>query len=94
MSHSFGNTGIDSRVTGDDIFQYKETCEVLLDYPKTGGGDIKDVVKKVIMNILNASIDVHNRRLIVEFPGYGVKFIEKLQSHCANITFSDKVGIT
>ena len=28
------------RVTGDDISQYKETCEVFLDYPKIGGGDI------------------------------------------------------
>ena len=24
------------------IFQYKETCEVLLDYPKIGGDNIKD----------------------------------------------------
>ena len=37
-----------------------------------------------------ANIDVHNRRLIAEFPGDGIKCIEKLQSHCANMTFSDK----
>ena len=42
------------------------------------------------MNILNANIDVHRRRLISEFPGDGVKCIAKLQSHCANMTFSDK----
>ena len=36
------------------------------------------------------NIDVHSRRLIDEFPGYGIKSIEKLQSHCANMTFSDK----
>ena len=37
-----------------------------------------------------ANIDVHRRRLIYEFPVYGVKFIEKLQSHCANMYFADK----
>ena len=39
---------------------------------------------------MHANIDVHSRRLISEFPKYGVKFIEKLQSHCANMTFADK----
>ena len=28
--------------------------------------------------------------LIAEFLGYGVKLIAKLQSHCANMNFSDK----
>ena len=37
-----------------------------------------------------ANIDVHSRRLISEFSGDGIKCIEKLQSHCANMTFSDK----
>ena len=70
-------------VTGDDISQYKKTCEVLLDYPKIGGEDIKEFAKKSIRNILHAIIDVHSRRLISEFPGDGIKCIEKLQSHCA-----------
>ena len=76
----------------DMIFsQYRETCEVLLDYPKIGGGDvIEDYAKKAIRNLFHANIDVHSRRLISEFPKYGVKCIEKLQSHCANMTFSDK----
>ena len=39
---------------------------------------------------MHANIDVHIRRLIAEFPGYGVKIIEKNQSHCANITFDEK----
>ena len=39
---------------------------------------------------MHANIDVHRRRLIDEFPKYGIKCIEKLQSHCANMTFSDK----
>ena len=39
---------------------------------------------------MNANIDVHIRRLIAEFPGYGVKRIAKLQSHCSSMTFSDK----
>ena len=71
--------------------QYKKTCEVLLDYPKLGGDDIiEDYEKKAMSNILNANIDVHSRRLIADFPKDGIKCIEKLQSHCANMTFSDK----
>ena len=71
--------------------QYKETCEVLLDYPKIGGEDIKYYVKKEIRNLLHENIDVNSRRLIAEFPGYRVKCIWKLQSHCGNMTFSDKI---
>ena len=76
----------------DMIFsQYRETCQVLLDYPKIGGNDvIAYYVKRVITNLFHANIDVHNRRLIAEFPKYGNKCFEKLQSHCANMTFSDK----
>ena len=55
--------------------QYKETCELLLYYPKIGGEDIKDYVKKEIRNLLHANIDVHSRRLISEFPVDGVKCI-------------------
>ena len=39
---------------------------------------------------MRSKIDVHSRRLISEFPGDGLKCIEKLQSYCANMTFSDK----
>ena len=71
--------------------QSKETCEILLDYPKIGEDDIiEDYEKKAIRNLLHANIDVHSRRLIAEFPRYGIKCIEKLQTHCANITFADK----
>ena len=71
--------------------QYKETCEVLLDYPKIGGDDfIEDYAKESIGNLLHANIDLHSRRLIYEFPKHGIKCIEKLQSHCANMTFADK----
>ena len=38
-----------------------------------------------------ANIDIHSRKLIDEFPNDGIKCIEKLQSHCANMTFSDKI---
>ena len=59
--------------------QYRETCEVILDYPKIGGGDfIGDYAKKDIRNLLHANIDVHSRRLIAEFPKDGIKCIEKL----------------
>ena len=44
--------------------QYKDTCEVLLDYPKIGGENIKCFVKKTIRNILHDNIDVHSRILI------------------------------
>ena len=70
--------------------QHKKTCEVLLDYPKIGGDNIKDFNEKAIRNILRANIDVHRRRLIDEFPGDGIKCIEKLQSYFANMTFADK----
>ena len=62
----------------DMIFsQYREICEVLLDYPKIGGDDvIEDYAKKAIKNLLHTNIDVHSRRLIVEFPKDGVKCIE------------------
>ena len=58
--------------------QYKETCEVLLYYQKIGGGNIKEFSKKAIRNILHVNIDVNSRRLIAEFPGDGMKCIEKL----------------
>ena len=76
----------------DMIFsQYRETCEVLLDHPKIGGDDvIQDYAKKAIINLLHVNIDVHRRRLIAEFPKYGIKCIEKLQSHCENMTYADK----
>ena len=32
---------------------------------------------------------IHSRILIAEFPKDGIKCIEKLQSHCANMTFAD-----
>ena len=33
---------------------------------------------------------MNSRRLISEFPKYGIKCLEKLQSHCANMNFADK----
>ena len=64
---------------------------MLIDYPKIGGDDIiKDFPKRDIRYLLHANIDVHSRRLIAEFPSYGLKYIEKLQSHCANMNFAYK----
>ena len=69
--------------------QYIETCELHLDYPKIGGDDVmEDYAKNTIRKLLHANIEVHSRRLIAEFPRYGIKFIEKFQSHCANMTFA------
>ena len=39
---------------------------------------------------MHANIDAHRRILIAEFPWDGIKCIEKLQSHCANMTSADK----
>ena len=36
------------------------------------------------------NIDVHRIRLVDEFTADGIKCIEKMQSHCANMTFADK----
>ena len=48
--------------------QYRETCQVLLDYRKIGGYDvIEDYAKKDIRNLLHTNIDVHSRILIAEF---------------------------
>ena len=75
----------------DMIFsQYRETCEVLLDYPKNGAVGVKDYEKQVIRNLLNVNSDVHSRILIAEFPKDGIKCLDKLQSHCANKIFADK----
>ena len=71
--------------------QYRETCEVHIDYPKIGGVDvIEGYAKNAIRNLLHANVDVHSRRLIAELPKYGIKCIEKLQSHCSNMTFANK----
>ena len=55
------------------ILQYKETCEVLPDYPTIGGEDKKDYVKKEIMNLPHENIDVYSRMKISESPVDGVK---------------------
>ena len=59
-------------------------------YPKMEGENVKDYAKMSIRNLLHANSCVHIRRLIAEFPEYGIKCMEKLQSHCANMTFADK----
>ena len=63
---------------------------MLRDYPKMEGENVKDYAKMAIRNLLHANSCVHNRRLIAEFPEYGIKCMEKLKSHCANMTFADK----
>ena len=55
-----------------------------------GQGNVKDYAKQAVRNLLHANSDVHSRRLIPEFPKEGIKCLEKLQSHCANMTFADK----
>ena len=57
--------------------QYKETCEVLQDYPKIKIKYIKDYIIKSIRKLLHANIDVHRRRLNDEFPVEGVNVFQK-----------------
>ena len=70
--------------------QYRETYEVLRNYPTLEHENIKDYAKMVIRNLLHANSCVHSRRLISEFSEDGIKCIQKLQSHCANMNFADK----
>ena len=70
--------------------QYRENYEVLKDYPKLEGENIKEYAEMAIRKLLYANSCVHSRRLIDEFPEDGIKCMEKLQSHCANMTFADK----
>ena len=51
---------------------------------------LRIIQKKAIKNLFYANIDVHSRRLIAELPKDGIKCLERLQSHCANMTFDDK----
>ena len=75
----------------DMIFsQYRDTCEVLLYYPKIGGDNFKYYATQAIRKRLHANSDVHSRRLISGFPKDVIKCLEKLQSHCANMIFADK----
>ena len=79
------------RFAWHDIFTVHRNLWSSFRLSKIGGDDvIVDYSKKDIRNLLHANIDVHSRRLIAEFPKDGMKCIEKLQSHFANITFSDK----
>ena len=70
--------------------QYRDTYEVLREYPKMEGENVKDYAKIAIRKLLHANSCVHSRRLIAEFPEDRIKCMEKLQSHCANMTFADK----
>ena len=63
---------------------------MLRDYQKMEGGNVKYYAKMAIRKLLHANSCVHSRRLIAEFPEDGIKCMEKLQSHCANMNFADK----
>ena len=54
------------------------------------GGNVKYYAKQAIRYLLHANSCVDSRRLISGFPEDGIKCMEKLQSHCANMTFADK----
>ena len=58
--------------------QYRETYEVLRDYPKLEGGNTKVYAKMAIRSLLHANSCVHSRILIAEFSEDGIKCIQKL----------------
>ena len=75
--------------------QYRETCEVILYYPRIGGDNvIEDYTKKAIRNLLHANIDVHSRRLIADFPKCGVKCIQNCNHIVQTWPFLIKVDKT
>ena len=73
--------------------QYTGRCEVLIDYTKLGGDNIKYNVNKAISNLLHVNIDVDIIIVIAEFPVYGIKCISKLQPIFANMIFLTKLDI-
>ena len=77
-------------IIGDDIFMIHRNLWSNPRLSKIGGDDIVSFSKKAIRNLLRANIDAHSRILIAEFPAYGIKCIEKLQLHCAKMTFANK----
>ena len=57
--------------------QYRDTYEVLRDYPKMEGEKEKDYAKISNGNLLHANSCVHSKILISEFPEDGIKCMEK-----------------
>ena len=75
--------------------QYKETYEVLRDYPKLEGEIIKDYAKMAIRNLLHANSCVHSRRLIAEFPEDRIKcFLQSDVEFGSDPIVSIRVGIS
>ena len=56
--------------------QYRETYEVLRDYPKIEGINVKDYAKFSIRNLFHANSCVHSRRLIAALTEDGIKYME------------------
>ena len=73
---------------------HTETYELLLDYPKIGGENIKDFAKKAIRNLLRSNMDVHSRRLISAFPVDGIKCIEKCNNIVQTWLLMEKADMT
>ena len=74
--------------------QYTETCEVIIDDPKIGWDDIEYYEKKAIRNISHAKNWCTHHKIDCWVPNDWNKVHQKLQSHCANMTFSEKVDMT
>ena len=62
---------------------------LLMDYPSIRGEDFPYYDKQETWNLLHAYIDSHRKRLIYEYPMYGLQDIIRVQPQCANMSFSE-----
>ena len=72
------------------LSQFNQTCMLLMEYPSIEEDGMTDYSKQTTWNLLNAYIYAHSQRSIYEYPEKGLEAITRLQSQCANMTFSDK----
>ena len=73
--------------------QYRETYEVMEDYPIMGGGNVNDFSKQAIRNLLHKNSCVHIRILIAEFPEDGIKCLENCSHIVKILLLQIKVGM-
>ena len=70
------------------LSKFKKTYMLLMDYPYIRGEYLTYYSKKATWKLLNAYVDSHSKRIINEYPGYGVQAITVLKYKSANMTFS------
>ena len=63
---------------------------LFMDHPSMIREYLPDYDKKATWEFFYAYIDSYCKRLIAEYPGYGVQAISILQYQCANTTFDER----